>query len=152
MPQRIVKIPAKRLMHWMSDHQQATLGILSFALVIALAFAVAGWTAARNAEQRVTKIEVESAAEHAATMQGEKISKVVSCFNAASTRPLLTTVLRAMAAREPDAVVRTAINLLISNYERSAVIGVKGQPTEEKCRTLARKLGVKSTPYDPSLG
>ena len=147
MPKRIVTIPARQMMLWMSRHEQIVLAILSFALVIALGVAVAGWAAARNAEEHVNKLEVERAAELVAREQGEKLSQVVTCFNTSRSRPLLTTILRAMAGSETDPAVRTAINLLISNYENSSVPGVEGTPTEDKCIALAHKLHIDPTPY-----
>lgn len=131
-----------------SRHEQVIVAVLAFALLIALGVAVAGWTAARNAEERITKIEVERAADQAAREQGEKIAQITTCFNTAKSRPLLTTVLRAMAAGESDPAVRTAINLLISNYENAGVPGVDGQPTQEKCVALAKRLNVNPAPYD----
>lgn len=150
MPERIVVIPARALMGFVSRHQQVVLAVLMFALVIALGVAVAGWTAARNAEQRVNRLEIDRAAETAANEQSKKIAQVATCFSAAKSRPLLTTVLRALASGEHDPAVRSAYDALISNFEDASTPGITGAPTEEKCTDLAKKLGVDPSPYSAS--
>lgn len=148
MPDRVLKIPARAWGRVVSNHPQIVIGVLSFALLIALGIAVAGWTAARNAEQRVTRVEIARAADAAAQEQGKRIANVVTCFNAAKGRPLLTTILRALASREFDPSVRAAFDQLISTYEDAPTPGVKGPPTVEKCRALAHRLGIDPRPYE----
>jgi hypothetical protein len=148
MPKRLVRIPARAWASAVASHPQAVLGVLTFALVIALGFAVAGWSAARNAEQRVSRVELLRAADIAAAEQGRKISQVVTCFNAAKGRPPLTTILRALASRELDPAVRAAFEVLITSYETASTPGIEGQPTEDKCIALAKKLGIDPSPYD----
>jgi len=147
MPERIVKVPARAFLRFVDHHQRAVITALMFALVIALGVAVSGWTAARNAEQRVNALEVARTADQAAAAQGAKIAQVTSCFNAAKTRPLLTTILRALAANETDPAVRAAFDQLISDYETASTPGLRGSPTDESCTALAKQLGVDPQPY-----
>lgn len=147
MPDRIVRIPARKFAAFVGSHEQLVIGMLMFALVIALGVAVAGWVAARNAEQRVTKLEIARLADKAAQEQGQKISQVTTCFNAAKQRPLLTTVLRALAGGESDPAVRSAFDQLILQYEKEPTPGIRGTPSEEACERLARKLGIDPAPY-----
>lgn len=148
MPKRLVTVPMRLWNGFVTRHPQAVISALSFALLIALGVAVSGWTAARNAEQRVTRVEILRQADLAAQEQGQKIAQVATCFNAAKSRPLLTTILRALAAREFDPAVRAAFDTLINQYENSSVPGVKGTPTHEKCHALAARLGIDPTPYE----
>lgn len=149
MPRRIVTIPARLWSNYVTRHPQVVITLLSFALLIALGVAIGGWVAARNAEQRVSKIEIERATEIAVNEQGKKISQVTTCFNSAVNRPLLTTILRALASRENDPVVREAFDQLISDYESTSTPNIKGPPTEAKCHALAKRLGINPAPYDP---
>ena len=150
MPERLILVPARKWIAWVNHHQNVVVTGLAFLLVVALVVAVAGWTQARNAEQRVTKVEIQAAADRAAADQGKKISQVVTCFNAANGRPLLTTILRALASREFDPSVRAAFDSLISQYEDSSTPGIVGPPTIDKCRALAVRLGVNPDQYDPT--
>lgn len=147
MPDRLVRIPARKLMAFVSGHEQLVVAILMFALVIALGIAVAGWAAARNAEQRITKIELDRIADKAVAEQGKKISQVTTCFNAAKQRPLLTTVLRALSGAEHDPAARSAFDQLILEYETAPTPGINGTPTDESCTALAKRLGVNPNPY-----
>ena len=148
MPKRIITVPARRFVGFVGSHPEIVSAILGFALLIALGVAVAGWTAARNAEQRVSVVELQRAADVAAAEQGRKISQVVTCFNAAKGRPPLTTILRALAAGEHDPAVRAAFDVLITTYETAPTPGIQGEPTEEKCTALAKRLGIDPSAYD----
>lgn len=150
MPERILKVPAALWKRLVTQHPGMVITVLSFMLLIALGIAVAGWTAARNAERRVTQVEVSQAAEIAAQERGEKIAQVATCFNSANGRPLLTTVLRALAGREFDPAVREAFNQLITQYEEASSPGITGTPTHEKCRALAKRYGIDPGLFDPT--
>lgn len=157
MPKRIILIPGRSLLSFVDRYQQLVTAVLLFALLVALGFAVAGWTAARNAEQRVNsaeervnKLEVERAAERAANEQSKKIAQVATCFAAAKSRPLLTTILRALASGEHDPTVRAAYNALISNFENASTPGIKGSPTASKCTDLAESFDIDPKPYADS--
>lgn len=148
MPSRIITVPVRWWRYIVTEHPNVVLTALVFMLVIALGFAVAGWNAARSAEHRVSRIEAERLAERAAQEEGEKISKVVTCLNAAKTRPVLATVLRALAGRETDAATRAAYGILIDRYEQQATPGISGAPTRPKCLALAFRLGIDPAPYE----
>lgn len=148
MPSRIITVPVRWWRYIVTEHPNVVLTALVFMLVIALGFAVAGWNAARSAEHRVSQVEAARLAEFAAQKQGEKISQVVTCLNAVRTRPPLTTVLRALAAREADPATRSAYGILIDRYERQPTPGITGTPTRPKCFKLADELGVDPVPYD----
>ena len=152
MPKRLVVIPAERFVTFIGRHQRVVTAILMFALLIALGVAVAGWTAARNAEQRVNKLEFDRLADKAAQEQGQKIAQVTTCFNAAKSRPLLTTILRALASREYDPAVRAAFDELISSYSEASTPGIKGEPNEQRCTALAERLGIDPGPYRSPVG
>lgn len=144
-------MPDKQLDHVARIGQQGPWLLMGMALVLALVSGMSalGYAKARSAQERINKVELAAAADKAAAEQGKKIAQVVTCFNAAKGRPLLTTVLRALASREFDPAVRAAFDQLITTYETSPVPGVKGQPTDDKCHALANRLGIDPAPYDP---
>lgn len=111
-----------------------------FALVIVLIVAVAGWTAARNAERRVTTLE-------SVLSNTQNVAQVATCFSAARSRPLLTTILSALASGEHDPAVRAAYDQLIGSYATAPTPGIQGEPTIERCTKLAKRLHVDPTPY-----
>ena len=140
MPKRIVLIPARRFIGFVNHHQNFVIAILMFALLVALGFAVAGWTAARNAERRVTSLEI-------ALANTQNVAQVATCFSAARSRPLLTTILSALASGEHDPAVRAAYDQLIGSYATAPTPGIQGEPTIERCTRLAKRLHVDPTPY-----
>ena len=151
-PRRIVS----RYVNFVDRHRNAILALLLVLCVLLALFAAGGWLTARNANreaaearERVTRLEVERAAEKAAREQGEKISQVVTCFNAVRSRPLLTDVLRFIAAlAASDPVARQAADTLVDVYESQPTPGIKGEPTRPKCLQLAERLGVDPAAYD----
>jgi hypothetical protein len=140
MPKRLLLIPGQRLLSFVDRHQKVIMACLMFALLIALGFAVAGWTAARNAEQRVSKLELTA-------KQTAAVAQVATCFSAARSRPPLTTILRALASGEHDPAVRAAYDQLITDYSTSPTPGINGEPTIERCTALADKLDVDPSSY-----
>jgi hypothetical protein len=147
MPKRIVLIPARRFIRLVNDHQNFVIAILMFALLIALGFAVAGWTAARNAERSVTSLEDVLAKTQSVAQKTQNVAQVATCFSAARSRPLLTTILSALASGEHDPAVRAAYDQLIGSYATAPTPGILGEPTIERCTRLAKRLHVDPTPY-----
>lgn len=139
-PRRVVR----KYVGFVDRHRDGILAVLLVLGVVLSLLAAAGWLTARSAEQRVGRLEIQRQVEE----QGEKVGRVVSCFSAARTRPILVTVLRALAGREEDTVVRAAFARLIDNFEMQATPGIEGRPTRGKCLELAGKEGVDPAPYD----
>lgn len=143
-------MPETNLDHVANIGRNAPWLLMGMALILAIVsgFSALGYAKARDAQERINRVELAAATDKAAQKQGQKIAQVVTCFNAAKGRPLLTTVLRALASREFDPAVRAAFDQLITTYETSPVPGVKGQPTDVKCHALANRLGIDPAPYD----
>jgi type II secretory pathway pseudopilin PulG len=141
MPDRVLR---KSVEYW-REHPQ---GVLLVLLAMTLVVAIWGWSRANNAQVRLNKIEVANQAQLAAAEEGKKIGQVITCFTAARSRPLLTTVLRALAGRETDPITRTAYDVLISAYETQTIPGIRGTPTRDKCAELGEELGVDYDAYD----
>lgn len=149
MPRRVLRALSAKWTGWLTRDPNPIITILAFALVIALGFAVAGWNAARNAEHRVTRVELGRAADQAVAEEGRKIGQVATCFSAARSRPPLTEVLRfigALASNDP--VARESVETLVKVFEQQATSGIRGEPTKAKCLQLAERLGVDPRPYN----
>ena len=131
MPDRIVR----RYLEWSGDHDEIIKGVLLVALLLMTMVAFLGWNSARNAQQRVTSVETQLAAEQV----GKAIADVTTCFNSADRRPQLETILRGIASElQPDP--RAALNGYIDQY-------TKNTPTREDCVKLAEKNGLDPQPY-----
>ena len=121
--------------------------VLLILLAITLCVAIWGWSKAGDAQQTLAN-------QQAVADQGKRISQVVTCFNAARSRPLLTRILRGLASRESDQITRQAYGVLIDDYERQPVVGIEGAPTRDKCAKLGDMLHVdySSMDFDPKTG
>lgn len=143
---------AKRVVYgyasWVDRHRNALLGALLILSVILALLAAAGWQTAREAQSRVSRIEVERQAERIAAETAKRTGQVVTCFSTARNRPRLIAILDSLAEREEDPGVRISIRGLIDEYSGQQVPGIKGNPTRSKCVALARMLEVEYAAYD----
>ena len=131
MTRRLVR----RALNFQGRHAQAISLVLSFALCVALIVAVLGWRSARDAQRRLTSVELQLTTEKI----GKDIADVTTCFNAAKRRPGLIVILQGIAVElEPDP--RQALNELIDQYGQDT-------PTVPDCVALARKRGIDPKPY-----
>lgn len=124
MPDRVLRNTLRFIDRWHSP----ILLMLGVALIIALIFAISGYTKAESAHEAL-----------AAERLGKHIADVTTCFNQAQSRPRLILILRGIQAEvEPDP--RQALAELIDEYERST-------PSRADCSRLARELGIDPAPY-----
>ena len=158
---RLLRGLATRGLTFIGEHYREFLAMILFLFVALAIFAYVGWAKARDAAQdasdaraRVSTVEEQRAIEQAAQRRGERIAKVVTCFNTARNRPRLTLILTALANQQEDPVVRDVIGGLIEEYETTPTAGVRGTPTRAKCVRLAVRTGVPFAAYDfdPTTG
>lgn len=124
MPRRLIA----RWNEFSGVHASIIILLLAVALVIALVFAVSGFTKARGVE---SQLETERI--------GKQIADVATCFSSSRTRPRLVVILRGIQTElEPDP--RQALGELISEYE-------KDTPTTQDCVDVAEGFGIDPSPY-----
>ena len=124
MPERVYR----KAEHYVEDHPFEVIMLLLVALVVALIFAISGYTKARNVENTLQ-----------AERLGKAIADVTTCFNSAERRPQLEVILRGIASElQPDP--RAALNGYIDDY-------TKNTPTRDDCVELAESHGIDPQPY-----
>jgi len=116
-------------------HANAIIFLLLVVSLLATVWAMLGWSAARNAQHRLTSVEARNQAEDL----GKQVADVTTCFNQAKNRPRLVIILRGISV-ELEPLPRDQLQSLIDDYS-------KDTPTVVRCVALARKYKIDPEPY-----
>jgi hypothetical protein len=118
-------------------HANTILFIMLVVSLLAATWAAIGWNKARDAQERVTTIEVQRALEKKAA----DTNIVSMCFATARNRPQVIKVLTAFAAQLDDTIARGVILNMITEYDSTT-------PSHADCIRRARELGINPAPFD----
>lgn len=131
----------QRSLAWVGEHAKPELIVLLTISIGLAIWATAGFLAARDAQHRVTAIEVNRAAEDAS----KQAADVTTCFASARGRPRIIEILRAIAGTIDDTVPRAAVNDLIHDFQTRT-------PTVPTCVKIAHRYGLDPKKFDPGPG